>query len=128
MDADSIQILKNVIDEEFENLGISLVIDNIVIKASTIELLQLLPIKEIKVDRRFIDEKDSVPKGFLENTIKLVHSLDLEAIILGINDKQKFDEAKKLGFDIVEGNYISKPLNKLEIIKYVKTIIGNEKE
>lgn len=80
---------------------------------SSMVQLYRLPFTEIKVDKSFVmaamTSKEAA--AITRITVDLGHSLGLEVVAEGIEDKQTYDWLKSIGCDIGQGYYISRPVS-----------------
>jgi len=102
--------------------NIRLSIDDFGTGFSSLVQLYRMPFNEIKVDKSFVmkamdnDEAASI----VRITIELGHSLGLDVVAEGIEDKETFNCLKELGCDIGQGYYISKPVDADDLKSWVK--------
>lgn len=80
---------------------------------SSLSYLRRFPVDVIKIDRSFVSEITSEPKGdvLVKAIIELSHDLGLKVISEGIELQEQFDLLRQLGSDELQGYYISKPIN-----------------
>ena len=79
---------------------------------SSYNLLKELPMDEIKLDRFFIDKGISDERDFkvLSSVIQLGRGLKMKVTQEGVETKAQMDMLKKLGCNVIQGFYYSKPL------------------
>ena len=93
-------------------MGLKLSIDDFGTGYSSLSYLKKLPVAELKIDYSFVsginnNESDAV---IVRSTIDLAHNLGLSVVAEGIEDKETLDKLAKLGCDIGQGYYFSRPL------------------
>jgi len=108
---------------QISNLGIKLSIDDFGTGYSSLSYLRQMPINFLKIDREFVsdmlkNEQDSI---IVRSTIALAHNLKLDVIAEGVEDSETINQLKKMGCDLIQGYYISKPKSWTEIEQWVKT-------
>ncbi|MBO4734616.1 MAG: EAL domain-containing protein [Clostridia bacterium] len=79
---------------------------------SSYNLLKELPMDEIKLDRFFIDKGISDERDFkvLSSVIQLGRGLKMKVTQEGVETKAQMDMLKKLGCNVIQGFYYSRPL------------------
>lgn len=103
---------------DFKALGIQLALDDFGTGYSSIRYLTYIPVDKIKLDKSIVDiylqeGKDS----FIENVIRLSHSLNLKITVEGVEEAAQYERLKALGCDYVQGYYFSKPISAEEVEK-----------
>jgi EAL domain-containing protein (putative c-di-GMP-specific phosphodiesterase class I)/CHASE2 domain-containing sensor protein len=98
--------------ERFRALGVLISIDDYGTGQSTLSYLQQLPLKELKIDRAFVQNshKNRSDGLMVRSTIDLAHSLGLRVVCEGIEEQACLDFLKENGCDYAQGYLISKPL------------------
>ncbi|TKB04044.1 EAL domain-containing protein [Alteromonas portus] len=93
--------------------GFSLSIDDFGIGDSNLNYLQDLPIKELKVDRVFIEAiEGSEEKNILvTNICNMAKALALNTVAEGIETTGQLSEAKACGCSTFQGFYLDKPMS-----------------
>jgi len=102
--------------------NIRLSIDDFGTGFSSLVQLYRMPFNEIKVDKSFVMKAmdDQEAASIVRITIELGHSLGLDVVAEGIEDKETFNCLKELGCDIGQGYYISKPVDADDLKSWVK--------
>ena len=110
------------LDEQF---GISKILENIKEKGfkisvddfgtgySSLSMLQQIPVDVIKIDKSFVDQTK-----MLEIMILIAKKLHLQTVAEGVETNEQVQTLTKLGVDLLQGFYFSKPLEKAEFEKY----------
>ncbi len=109
-------------DELFKRLralGIRLLMDDFGTGYSSLAYLTYIPVDVIKLDKSLVDTylvdgKDS----FIKNVIRLVHDLEKEMLIEGVEEKWQYDRLCDFHADTIQGYYFSKPLPADEAIDF----------
>lgn len=112
---------------ELKKLGISLHLDDFGTGYSSLNYLNSLPIDVVKIDKSFIDmmlesEKDC---KIVETIITLSHNIGLQVVAEGVEYKEQFEKLKDYKCELIQGYYMSKPMNYEKMIEML--IQMNEK-
>ena len=77
-----------------------------------------MPIDTIKIDKSFIDKIEENKKGkkILDIIIMIAQKLKLKTVAEGVEKNEQKNYLEKIGCDLIQGYYYSKPL-KFEDIK-----------
>ncbi len=103
---------------ELKEMGLTLSIDDFGTGYSSLSYLKMLPVDELKVDRRFISDItiDRDDREITAAVIAMAHNLQLKVVAEGIEDAQQLDFLRRNNCDIGQGYLFSKPV-RLEIIQ-----------
>ena len=104
---------------KFKSMGIKLLMDDFGTGYSSLGYLTYIPVDIIKLDKSLVDAylvdgKDS----FIKDVICLVHDLNKEIIIEGVEEKSQYDKLREFGADSIQGYYFSKPILPEEAISF----------
>jgi polar amino acid transport system substrate-binding protein len=100
-------------------MGIAISLDDFGTGYSSLNYLQNLPIDTVKIDKSFVDELDNDEKkaNITSLIIQLSHGMGLSVVVEGIEREKQFRKVMEFGCDIVQGFYISPPLNEVDAIR-----------
>lgn len=113
----NIDILK-VLNTIKEN-GFIISLDDFGTGYSSLSMLQTMPIDIIKIDKVFIRQADYKSDKNIINYIMLIaEHLGAKTILEGVETKEQVEFTRKIGCDIIQGYYYSKPLSKNEFEDY----------
>ena len=99
--------------------GFIISIDDFGTGYSSLSMLQSMPIDIIKIDKVFVDKADlASDKNIINYIMILAKRLGVETIVEGVETKEQADFVKRLGGDIIQGYYYSKPISKEEFEDY----------
>lgn len=104
-------------------LGCRLAIDDYGTGYSSLAYLRHLPVDELKIDKTFVmgmarDPSDGV---IVRSTIDLAHNMGLAVVAEGVEDEDTLEELRALRCDLVQGYWLSRPLEHAEIAEWMKT-------
>ncbi len=99
------------------DLGFSLVIDDYGTGYASLGYLKRFPVTGMKIDKSFIDDilDSEQDQKIVGSTIALAHKLGLEIIAEGVENDEQLQLLRKLGCDVIQGYYFSKPLLASEV-------------
>ncbi|GAA0553147.1 EAL domain-containing protein [Rheinheimera aquimaris] len=102
-------------------LGISIAIDDFGTGYSSLSYLYKLPVNVLKVDRSMVTDLDCniSTQSVLANVIRLAHDLHLEVVVEGVETTAQLDIVNRMGADLIQGYYISKPLSEQNYVKFL---------
>ena len=104
-------------------IGIKLAIDDFGTGYSSLSYLKRFPVDRLKIDQSFVRDmthnKDDA--GITQAIINLGHTLDLEIVSEGVETKEQLELLKEQGCDIIQGYYISRPIQDSEIPDFLTT-------
>jgi diguanylate cyclase (GGDEF)-like protein/PAS domain S-box-containing protein len=107
---------------EIISMGIKLAIDDFGTGYSSMEYLKKMPLSCLKIAMPFVHDicvnKDD--KAISIAIIKLAHSLGLNVIAEGVEDKKQYELLESLQCDIIQGYLVSKPQPVNEIEGFLK--------
>jgi diguanylate cyclase (GGDEF)-like protein len=107
---------------ELGRLGVNLAIDDYGTGYSSLAYLRQLPINELKIDRAFVtriaaEEKDA---AIVQATIELGHRLGCGVVAEGVEDEGSLELLRRLGCDLAQGYFISRPLSGDVLLPWVQ--------
>jgi diguanylate cyclase (GGDEF)-like protein/PAS domain S-box-containing protein len=104
-------------------LGIGISIDDFGTGYSSLTYLKQLPIKEIKIDKSFIDDigKNENNEFIIKAIIQLARTLNLDVVAEGVETKEQLDFLTKNQCRIIQGYYFSKPLCADHMLVYINS-------
>ncbi len=110
-----------------QKIGVS--IDDFGTGFSSLETLQRIPFKELKLDRSFVhrSDQDTDSRIILTSTVEMAKSLNLSIVAEGVETEEEWNVVKALGCDMVQGYFIAKPMNKTEFKLWLKSWLASIK-
>ena len=96
---------------------------------SSLNMLAALPIDALKLDMLFIrkicdDDKDL---KMVQLMIDIAGFLKIPVIAEGVETREQYELLKKLGCDLIQGYYFSKPVPEDEFNKLIEESLKNNK-
>lgn len=113
----NVDILK--ILNKIKEKGFTISIDDFGTGYSSLSMLQNMPIDIIKIDKVFVDKANLKNDENMINYIMLIAKhLEVKTIIEGVETKEQVEFIKRIGGDIIQGYYYSKPISKRDFEKF----------
>ncbi|MDE6421733.1 MAG: EAL domain-containing protein, partial [Lachnospiraceae bacterium] len=106
--------------EALAQAGLSFSLDDYGTGYSNIKRVIQLPLKIIKLDKSFVDEKNN-PKMWIviKNTVKMLKDMDMEVVVEGVETQEALDEFAGLQCDFIQGYFFSKPIPKKDFVTFI---------
>lgn len=113
---------------KIKNKGFKISIDDFGTGYSSLNMLQIMPIDIIKIDKSFIDKIDKFNnnENLIEVIMMIAKKMNLKTVAEGVEDKEQVNYLKKVKCDLIQGYYYSKPIKLEKFIEYIN--IMNEKD
>jgi diguanylate cyclase len=101
-----------------KDLGVTLAIDDFGTGYSSLSYLQRFPLDILKIDKTFVDELGTTPRGseIVAAVINLAHALGLQVIAEGVESDRQLAELERLGCDFAQGYLFSRPVPAHELV------------
>jgi diguanylate cyclase (GGDEF)-like protein len=92
--------------------GHQMAVDDFGTGFSSLAYLKKFPVQSLKIDKSFVLEmaNDANDRVIVQSTIELAHGIGLSAVAEGVENDALFKELMRMGCDIAQGYYISRPL------------------
>ncbi len=89
---------------------------------SSYNFLKEIPMDEIKLDQFFIHDGISEKRDdiIIENVIKLGKALNMKVTQEGVQTIEQLEKVKRMGCDVIQGYYYSKPLMLSDFIQFIE--------
>lgn len=115
---DSLEVIK--VFNHLRELGLSLALDDFGTGYSSFAYLKMLPLDIVKIDRSLIKsiESDQKTLKIVEAIISVLHGLNLEVTIEGVETLEQFEILSELRPDNIQGYLFSKPLRLMDFKLY----------
>jgi len=98
--------------QQLRTAGVRFAIDDFGTGHSSLAQLNALPVDELKIDRAFVMniERSNSNVAIVRTTIELGHSLGLKVVAEGIETPEVWATLLRLGCDMAQGYFISRPM------------------
>jgi diguanylate cyclase (GGDEF)-like protein len=105
-----------------DELGVRLSLDDFGAGYSSLTYLKQLPVSEIKIDKSFVVrmDVDDDDARIVRSTIDLAQALGLRVVAEGIETVQTWNRLARLGCDVAQGYFLSRPLPAAEFAAFVR--------
>ncbi|MNR37419.1 Phytochrome-like protein cph2 [compost metagenome] len=103
--------------EVLRSLGVRIALDDFGTGYSSLSYLKQLPISTLKIDKGFIDNlpEEDKNRSLTEAMIEIGHKMGLEVVAEGVESYQQLAYLKDNGCDLIQGYFLSKPLDEDEV-------------
>ncbi|MBQ8093274.1 MAG: EAL domain-containing protein [Clostridia bacterium] len=108
---DTSQMVKAV--EKLRNAGFRIEMDDFGSGYSSLNMLCVMPIDALKIDMKFVRNIVATSTGYrmVELVVEMARALKVPAIVEGVEDEEQYQLIRKVGCDIVQGYYFSRPVD-----------------
>ena len=98
---------------QLRDAGFKIEMDDFGTGYSSLSMLCLMPIDALKIDMNFVRNIMVTSTGYrmMELVVEMARTLKLPSIVEGVEDEEQYQLIKKVGCDIVQGFYFSKPVD-----------------
>jgi len=93
-------------------LGIAVAVDDFGTGYSSLAHLKRFPLDVLKIDRYFVKDLPNAPvnEALISSILALCKGLNLGTVAEGVENRDQLDSLRKLGCQIVQGYFISRPI------------------
>ena len=103
-------------------MGYSFALDDYGIGYSSIQRINHLPLKLVKIDKSMLDEISSDNgRIILEQTIQMMQRIGKRIVAEGAETEEAVNTLRKMGCDYIQGFYFSKPLPSSDFVQFLRT-------
>ncbi len=108
--ADADEAIKKM--HKLKELGVKFSVDDFGTGYSSLSYMKHMPIDMLKIDRSFVIDimKNETDMAIMKAIISMAHSLGIEVIAEGVEERDQLDLLIALGCDKIQGYYFSKPV------------------
>ena len=109
--------------KQLTGYGFSFSIDDFGTGYSSMRYLKNLPLRELKIDKFFIDEitVDDRTRAIVKTIIDMAHNLDLNVVAEGVEEENQIKILAELGCYLYQGYFFSKPLTEEDFLSVLKS-------
>jgi len=113
--------------KQLRDIGLKIAIDDFGTGFSCLASLKQLPLDCLKIDKIFIDDMlyNSHTALLLGTIIGLAHALDYSLVAEGVETEEQALKLQRLGCDIIQGYYFSKPLPAATVPSFIKKTLAD---
>ncbi len=106
---------------KLEKLGFVCSMDDFGSDYSSLNVLHLLDLNELKLDKAFFMSEENKPKKFIiiNNILKLSNALNMESVAEGIESEEMIEELSKSNCDYIQGFVYAKPMPKRDFLTWI---------
>lgn len=106
---------------ELIRMGYSFALDDYGIGYSSIQRINRIPLKLIKIDKSMLDEVHSENgRKILAYTLRMMQSIGKQLVVEGAETGDAVELLKSMNCDYIQGFYFSKPLPEDKFIRYIE--------
>jgi diguanylate cyclase len=107
--------------ERLRNAGVRISIDDFGVGYSSMSQLLDLPVDELKIDKSFILALESDPRAIslIRSMVEMARALGLVSIAEGIENASNYDALQLVGADVIQGDYVARPLTSVELDEFL---------
>lgn len=104
--------------KQIKEMGLRVTMDDFGTGYSSLSCLRDIPLSCLKIDRSFISDinKDENANKLVATIISIAHSLGLEVVAEGVEEKYQADHLIELGCEYLQGYYFSRPIPRNEVV------------
>jgi len=108
---DTVQMLQAV--KSLRDAGFRIEMDDFGSGYSSLNMLCLMPIDALKIDMKFVRNIVSSKTGYriVELVVEMARALNVPTIVEGVEDQEQYELVRRVGCDVVQGYYFSKPVD-----------------
>lgn len=98
--------------ERFRDAGIQILMDDFGSGYSSIQLLSVMPIDMLKLDKSLVDNStDNLRiQAALRSVVSLARTFGIDVIAEGVETKEQYDLLETMGINYIQGYYCAKPM------------------
>jgi EAL domain-containing protein (putative c-di-GMP-specific phosphodiesterase class I) len=112
-------VLENV--NELIRRGYSFALDDYGIGYSSIQRVNRLPLKLVKIDKSMLDEGSTANgRMILEHTVRMMQSIDKQLVAEGAETGDDVAMLEHMDCDYIQGYYFSRPLPEREFVRFIE--------
>ncbi|HEX6507682.1 MAG TPA: EAL domain-containing protein, partial [Chloroflexota bacterium] len=106
---------------DLHTMGVRIAIDDFGTGYSSLAYLRRLPVDEIKIDKSFVMnmEANEGDVFIVRSVADLGHSLGLEVVAEGVENRQSLRLLTHMGCDLAQGYHLSRPLPAEELLAWL---------
>jgi diguanylate cyclase (GGDEF)-like protein len=93
--------------------GVAISIDDFGRGWSSLETLKLLPARDLKLDRSYVERvsQDHTDAALVRAAVEVGHALGMEVVAEGVEDQVVLESVRGLGCDLAQGYHLARPMD-----------------
>lgn len=99
-----------VLIKRMKTLGYRISMDDFGCGYSSLNMLNLLPINELKIDKAFLDDESPKSRFIIKTIVELAHGLGISIVCEGVETDEQVRFLRHIGCDVAQGYYYAKPM------------------
>ena len=103
-------------------LGYAVSMDDFGCGYSSLNMLNRLPISELKLDKQFIDDESKKSRYIIKSIVALSHGLGISTVCEGVETFEQVQFLQSIGCDVAQGYYYAKPMPMDEFERMIDTV------
>ena len=114
------------VTESLRNAGFLIEMDDFGSGYSSLNMITTLPIDVLKLDMKFVRnmEKDEKSMKLVELIIDIAKFLNVPVVAEGVETQSQLDTLKKMGCEVIQGYYFSKPVPAEDFEQFIEKEIS----
>ena len=119
-----ITLLKNM--AILNRYGVSFSLDDFGTGNSNLNYVIEMPVDIVKFDKSMVNSyfENKIASFVMNSTIDMIKGLGHKIVFEGIEREEQITQIKKMNVDYIQGYYYSRPIDKLEFVKFIKENIN----
>ena len=115
---------------QIKDSGFTISVDDFGSGYSSLNLLKDMPADVLKLDKEFlsVDKENEKEKIIIKSVVNMAKQLEITTVAEGVETKEQSDFLKKIGCDIVQGFYYSKPIQEKPYMELLEKSFLNKKK
>jgi len=108
--------------EDLRSTGVGVALDDFGSGYSSLEYVSQLPMDYLKIDRTFMMNMHKNPgnKIIMETIMTLAKGMKVKTVTEGVERREDFDFLRKIGCDVAQGYFITKPVDVASFEKFLE--------
>ncbi len=105
------------------DFGVSFSLDDFGTGQSNLNYIAEMPVDIVKFDRQMVQAYFSSRKAkyVMNAAINMARGMELEIVFEGVETREQYQEAERIGIDYIQGYYFSMPLPEAEFCRFLRS-------
>lgn len=107
--------------QELHQAGFEVSVDDYGTGFSSLAYLRDLPLRELKIDRKFVAQIDTDERSaaIVSTTTDMAHALGMRIVAEGVESAAVISTLRTLGIDLAQGYFIARPMPAREVDSWI---------